>query len=227
MANIPSLSCVEIDAKHPAKNSVIWLHGLGADGHDFVPIVNELTFADKIVTRFIFPHAPIIPITINAYAKMRAWFDIISLTAQAAIDHEGIATSSQLIHSLITQEMNRGIASHRIILAGFSQGAVMALTVGLSYPQPLGGLLALSGFLPNANSLLKSAPPANQQTPIFLAHGTQDPIVPYAFGKAAYSALQTAHYPVTWHDYVMPHAVCPQEIQDISDWFEQVLAKNP
>lgn len=219
------LSRIEIDPAGSASKSVIWLHGLGADGSDFVPLIPELHLPETLGIRFIFPHAPVIPVTINHHAKMRAWFDILGLTSTAKVDAEGITRACALVEDLIAQEMARGIAAEQIVLAGFSQGAVIALTTGLRYPQRLGGILALSGFLPLAEKVLATASQANRHLPIFLAHGSEDAIVPYCLGEATYAALKKAGYPIAWHSYHMDHAVCAPEITDISQWLQTCFSQ--
>ncbi len=214
----PILSCIEIEPAHPAKRSLIWLHGLGADGSDFVPIVPELKLPSVAGMRFIFPHAPIMPVTLNQGYEMRAWFDIYTIAMDAKIDASGIARSVNSIEKLIERETARGIATNNIILAGFSQGAAIALNTGLFFAKPLAGIIALSGFLPLANDILKKASTANRHIPIFLAHGTEDPIVPYALGKTTYVTLKQAGYSIDWHSYAMAHSVCEAEINDLSKW---------
>ena len=216
------LPYIEIDAPAP-KSSVIWLHGLGADGSDFVPIVPELKLPGHLGIRFIFPHAPVMPITMNQGYEMRAWFDIQALSLQAVIDVQGIAQSVEQVAELIEQEKARGIPNHKIILAGFSQGSVIALNAALTYPERLGGVIALSGYLPMAAQLLQKAQPVNKDLPIFVAHGTEDSLLPYALGKATYVSLQEAGYPVAWHSYPMAHSVCEKEIVDISQWLQDVV----
>ena len=215
---------IEINPDTRAKCSVIWLHGLGADGSDFVPIVSELMLPESLGVRFIFPHAPIMPVTINQGYRMRAWFDIYDLAIAGKIDGEGIARSVRTVETLIEREKESGIPTNKIILAGFSQGAVITLATGLRYADNLGGLLALSGYLPHAEELLLNASDANKSTPIFIAHGTEDPIVPYMLGEATYLALKQAHYPVSWHAYPMQHSVCAEEVIDISAWMKKILA---
>lgn len=222
---IENLTCIEIDPTGPATKSVIWMHGLGADGHDFVPIVPELRLPTTLGVRFIFPHAPVIPVTINNRYEMRAWFDIYEANIAARIDETGIADSVALINQLIAKEISRGIASEQIILAGFSQGAVIALMTGLTYDKPLAGIIALSGYLPNAASVVKNGNPANRNIPIFIAHGTEDTVVPYALGKASYEALKEGTHPIEFRSYPMPHSVCGPEIQDIGQWMEGVWKK--
>jgi len=206
-----------------ATAAVIWLHGLGADGHDFEPIVDELNFAAKKQTRFIFPHATHRPVTINNGYVMRAWYDIIALDKTAADDEIGIRESARQITALITQQTMAGIASERIILAGFSQGGAIALHTGLRHPQSLAGILALSTYLPLTAQLDQERHCSNQQVPIFMAHGLYDNVVPLALAEASCQLLQTHGYPLNWHTYPMQHSVCPEEINDVSDWFSHVL----
>ena len=213
-----NLDCIVINPKTKAQKCIIWLHGLGADGHDFAPIVPELRLPESLNVRFVFPHAPIMPVTINAGYEMRAWFDIHGISAQAKIDEAGIKKSEELLRSYIATQEADGISSDNIILAGFSQGAVVALITGLCFEKPLAGIMALSGFLPLAEKILQHASPINSRIPIFMAHGTEDTIVPYAFGKASYVALSTAGYSINWHSYPMPHSVCAEEIADIREW---------
>lgn len=217
----PTLANIEIPPTNgDAKQSVIWLHGLGADGSDFVSIIPELKLNADAGVRFIFPHAPVRPVTINQGFPMRAWFDIHGLTHEAKIDAQGIKEAAVLIEELIEREISRGIASQNITLAGFSQGAALALVAGLCYTKPLAGIIALSGFLPMADAVFKQASHANKKIPIFLAHGTEDTVVPYAYGKATYVALQQAGYHVDWRSYPMGHAVNAVEIGDISLWMK-------
>jgi len=221
-----SLSCIEINPTNlPPKKSIIWLHGLGADGSDFVPIVSELGLPASLGIRFVFPNAPIMPVTINQGYEMRAWFDIYGLSIAAKIDTAGIALSISQLELLIQHEESQGIETTNIILAGFSQGAVVALMTGLCYPKPLGGIMALSGYLPLADETLKKASAANRDIPIFIAHGTEDTIVPYTLGKATYAALMQAGYPASWHSYPMPHSVCADEVNDISQWIQSIKNK--
>lgn len=204
-----------------AKCSLIWCHGLGADGHDFVPLAEALSHPNAGATRFVFPHAPIRPVTINQGYEMRAWFDIRDIHINASIDEAGIEASKARVADLIRQEIAEGIPAQHIFLGGFSQGAVMALIAGLTFPETLGGIIALSGFLPHAEAFLKTVSPANQHTRVFIGHGTDDAIVPHALGTAAKDALLEARYPVTWKTYAMGHSVCPQEIDDLSVWLSQ------
>jgi phospholipase/carboxylesterase len=214
---------VEIETGRNPQAAVIWLHGLGADGHDFEPIVPELVQRSERALRFVFPHAPMRPVTLNAGYVMRAWYDIIAIDRRAAEDESGIRASQALITELIRRENARGIATERIVLAGFSQGGAMALYSGTRYPERLAGIIGLSCYQLLAGRFAAERVPANQATPIFLAHGTEDPVVPPALGEAACRQLQAAGYTVEWHAYSMPHSVCPQEVADIAAWLRRVL----
>jgi phospholipase/carboxylesterase len=214
---------VEIETGRNPQAAVIWLHGLGADGHDFEPIVPELVQRSERALRFVFPHAPMRPVTLNAGYVMRAWYDIIAIDRRAAEDESGIRASQALITELIRRENARGIATERIVLAGFSQGGAMALYSGTRYPERLAGIIGLSCYQLLAGRFAAERDPANQATPIFLAHGTEDPVVPPVLGEAACRQLQAAGYTVEWHAYSMPHSVCPQEVADIAAWLRRVL----
>jgi len=206
--------------------SIIWLHGLGADGHDFEGIVPELRLKEHRQTHYIFPDAPIQPVTINGGMKMRAWYDILEMSLQHQVDIDGIYQSSEMVKEMIDQELAKGIAANNIVLAGFSQGGVIALHTGLRYPQHLGGIIALSTYLPTIAQLSSENSPANQQTPIFMAHGILDSIVAIEAGKSAYNALKAMGYPIEWHDYLMEHAVCGEEISDISSFITRLFAAS-
>ena len=214
---------VEIETGRNPQVSVIWLHGLGADGHDFEPIVPELVQRSERAVRFVFPHAPIRPVTLNGGYAMRAWYDIIALDRRAEEDVNGIRASQELITAWIRRENASGIPSERIVLAGFSQGGAMALYSGTRYPERLAGIIGLSCYQPLAGRLDAERLAANQATPIFLGHGMQDPVVIPALGEAACRQLQAAGYAVEWHAYSMPHSVCPQEVTDIATWLRRVL----
>lgn len=216
---------IQIEPNFPATASIIWLHGLGADGNDFAPIVPELKLPNSLPVRFIFPHAPLQPVTINNGYVMRAWYDIISLGNDRNADRKGILQSVNLIHQLIAQEVTRGIPYEKIILAGFSQGAVIALTTGLTYPHKLGGIMALSGYLPFADDVFATATACNKTTPLFVAHGTEDAVVPYALGQLVEKALIAHHYPLSWHSYPMAHSVCLEEMIAIGEWI-QIVART-
>jgi phospholipase/carboxylesterase len=218
-----SRDAVEIETGRNPQATVIWLHGLGADGHDFEPIVPELARPSDRPLRFVFPHAPMRPVTLNGGYVMRAWYDIIAIDRRAAEDEQGIRASQALVTELIRRENARGIPTERVVLAGFSQGGAMALFCGTRYPERLAGILALSCYQVLATRFDTERLPANQATPIFLAHGMQDPVVVPALGEAARRQLEAAGYMVEWHAYSMPHAVCPQEVADIAAWLRRVL----
>jgi phospholipase/carboxylesterase len=220
------ISCVEINPTVPATKTIIWLHGLGADGHDFTPIVPEMQLPNDHSIRFIFPHAPTMPVTVNQGYVMRAWYDIYELSSLAKVDKAGIANSVKLVNELIEKEISKGISSENIFLAGFSQGAVIALITGLTYPAPLAGVIALSGYFPLAADTLKTAAPANKTLPIFIAHGTEDTAVPYALGEGSYTTLKQAGYAPSLHRYPIAHGVCADEISDISKWIQSVKNKG-
>lgn len=214
---------VNIEPKHEHKASVIWLHGLGADGHDFESIVPELNLPDEAGIRFIFPNAPIRPVTINGGMSMRAWYDIKTANLREREDAESITASFELITQYINAEIEKGIAANKIILAGFSQGGAITLHAGLRYPQPLAGLLALSTYLPVPDRL-KDEATNNKNISIMMAHGIADPVIPVAQGKASCQTLKENGYNVEWHEYMMEHAVCLEEINAIAKWIKQVLA---
>ena len=218
-----SSDAVEIETGRAPAGSVIWLHGLGADGHDFEPIVPELVRPGERALRFVFPHAPVRPVTLNGGYPMRAWYDITALDRGAAQDEAGIRASQQAITTLIRRENERGIATDHIVLAGFSQGGAMALYAGPRYPQKLAGIMGLSCYLLQAARLAAERTAANQSTPLFIAHGIQDPVIAAALGEEASRQLQTAGYAVEWHTYSMPHSVSPQEVADIAAWLRRVL----
>jgi phospholipase/carboxylesterase len=214
---------VIVETGDPVSASVIWLHGLGADGYDFEPVVPQLHLPDGLAIRFIFPHAPFRPVTLNGGMVMRAWFDLFHLTMTGPQDTTGIAEAEQSIHRLIDDETAKGIHSSRIVLAGFSQGGAIALYTGLRYPKPLGGLLALSTYLPLAQSLELDRSPASKQLPVMMAHGREDHLVEYCYGQQSMNFLNDLGYDVEWHSYPMDHAVCSDEIADISNWLGRVL----
>ncbi|MFK3616215.1 alpha/beta hydrolase [Coxiella burnetii] len=214
----PPLESITIPSTKPAVGSIIWLHGLGADGHDFADIVPRLGLPEDLHLRFLFPHAPIRPITVNANMQMRAWYDIYSLEDLSREDKNGIAQTQQSINQLIEQEILSGIPSDRIILAGFSQGGAMSLYTGLRYSKPLAGIIALSTYLPLANHLPKESRAANRSIPIFIAHGSADPVLPIILGKQTAHLLKELGYAVEWHEYSMEHQVCQEEIEAIGKW---------
>jgi len=214
---------VELESAPNPTSAVIWLHGLGADGHDFAGLVPELDLSNCPPIRFVFPHAPSMPVTVNGGYVMPAWYDILGPNLVSQQDAAGIQASERAIVALIAHEVARGIPAERIVLAGFSQGCAMALHTGLRLPQRLAGIMALSGYLPLAERLAAERHAANARTPVFMAHGTQDPVVVLARGEASRDALATLGQPVQWHSYPMPHSLHPREIADISAFLAQVL----
>lgn len=214
---------VEVETGRNPKAAVIWLHGLGADGHDFEPIVPELVRPGERAVRFVFPNAPVRPVTLNGGYAMRAWYDIAALDRRTVEDESGIRATQVAIEVLIRRENERGIASEHIVLAGFSQGGAMALFAGTRYADQLAGIMGLSCYLVLASRLLTERTAANQATPVFLAHGAEDPVLAPALGEEARRQLQAAGYAVEWHTYAMPHSVCPQEVADIAAWLRRVL----
>lgn len=217
------LETIELNPSEQPIATIIWLHGLGADGNDFVPIIEALQLPKSLPLRFIFPNAPLQPVTINNGYVMRAWYDIISLQVDNHADEKGIAHSISAIQALIANEETRGVPSERIFLAGFSQGAVIALMTALTFPQKLAGVIALSGYLPFVGSFFTQLTAINKNIPILLAHGTNDNVVPFFLGKATQNTLMKYDYAVEWHEYTMPHSVCPEEIADISQWLQRQL----
>lgn len=203
------------------QHSIIWLHGLGADGEDFVPVAEEMRL--PVPVRYLFPHAPKQAVTLNGGFIMRSWYDIVSADISASQDAAGIYVSQQEIEKLIAHEYARGILPAHLFLAGFSQGGAIALHCGLRHAAPLGGILALSTYLPLANTLKDDVPQTHVAPPIFMAHGRNDPIIPYSLAKQSYEILSQQHYPVEWHEYPMPHSVCPQELRDIEAWLSRHL----
>ena len=227
----PILPNITLDTGSNPQHSIIWLHGLGADGEDFVPIAEEMEL--PVAVRYIFPHAPMRPVTINGGYVMRAWYDILIGAASAEIsanigkheDADGIRASQAEIEKLIAQEKQRGIAAKNIFLAGFSQGGAVVLHTGLRHKERLGGILALSAYLPLPQTLQAKAESAAKHTPIFMAHGQSDPVIPYEFGRASADELLQRGYVLEWHSYNMPHSVCPEEIRDIEQWLTRRLAE--
>jgi phospholipase/carboxylesterase len=214
------LDFVEVTTRDNPSYSVIWLHGLGADGHDFEPIVPYLGLPPATAVRFIFPHALMRPVTVNGGAVMRAWYDIIEISTSKGQDEAGIRHSAGKIEALIAFEISRGIPASKIILAGFSQGGAMALHVGLRYPEKLAGIMALSAYLLFPERLQSDHSKANSGTLVFVGHGTQDEVVPSFLGEAIRSALQAGAWPVEWHSYPIPHSVSEPEITDIGRWMQ-------
>lgn len=220
------LPCIELETSPNPTCSVIWLHGLGADGNDFVPIIPELHLPANPAIRFVFPSAPSMPVTVNGGYVMPAWYDIIGRNLMDQEDTDGIKRSAALIIEMIEREVERGIDYRHIALAGFSQGCAMALYIGLRLPHQLAGILALSGYLPLASSFNLEKHSANQSTPIFMAHGTDDPVVALDRAQASHSLLEKLGYQVDWNEYPMEHSVNHEELKDISRFLQEVLPKN-
>ena len=217
------LDALEIESALSPTAAVIWLHGLGADGSDFVDIVPMLGLK-AIPTRFVFPHAPMRPVTINGGAVMRAWYDVRGDAGVRREDEAGVRESQRQIEALIEREKKRGIPAGRIALAGFSQGGAMALQTGLRHPERLAGIMALSCFLPLTDKVSAEASAPNRDVPIFMAHGTQDPLIPMARARHAHDLLSSLGYRLEWHEYPIPHSVSPAEVRDISAWLQRILA---
>jgi phospholipase/carboxylesterase len=215
---------ITLESGKSPQHSIIWLHGLGADGGDFVPLAEEMSL--PVAVRYIFPHAPKQPVTINGGFVMRAWYDISAAEIHAQQDAAGIRASQAEIEKLIAQEKQRGIAAENIFLAGFSQGGAIVLQTGLRHAERLGGILALSTYLPLAETLVDEANEAAKGTPIFMAHGRSDPIVSYQLGKSSAEKLSGLGYHVEWHEYAMPHSVCMEEVGDIGAWLAQRLGQG-
>lgn len=217
-----SAQTIEIETRPKPSHSVIWLHGLGADGNDFVPIVQELTLP-PIGIRFVFPHAPMRAVTVNGGFVMRAWYDIVSQDIARKEDEVGLRQSQNIVEELIAKEAARGVPANRVVLAGFSQGGVIALQTALRQPRRLAGAMSLSAYLPLVNKIEQERNAANNDMPVFLGHGTSDNVVPLVLGKASRDQLIKMGYDVDWHQYPMAHSVCAEELQDISAWFKRVL----
>ena len=221
------LETIEIETGPGPSAAVIWLHGLGADGNDFAPIVPELKLAGAPPIRFVFPHAPMMPVTINNGHVMRAWYDVsfgdLEGTTRRA-DEKGVRASQTAIDKLIARAIERGVAPRNIVVAGFSQGGAIALQTGLRHPQRLAGIMALSTYLPLAETVAAEAAATNKDLPVFYAHGTHDPVIPLAMATASRARLEDLGYTVEWHDYPMQHSVCLEELRAISAWLVNVLA---
>ncbi len=217
------LDAVEIETGSRPDASVIWLHGLGADGHDFEPIVPELDIEDVSI-RFVFPHAPVRPVTLNAGFQMRAWYDIVGIDRTSPQDLDGIRQSQAEVAALVKRENRRGVETHRIVLAGFSQGGAVALYAGLRYPEKLAGILGLSTYLPHAPDTGAERSTVNADTPIFLGHGMMDDVVAPGLGNDSRELLVGLGYDVTWHAYQLAHSVSIEEIGDVRNWLARVFA---
>jgi phospholipase/carboxylesterase len=223
-----TIDTVEVSPEVQANASIIWMHGLGAAGEDFLPITEQFNLPQNHSIRFIFPNAPVKSITVNNGMKMRAWYDIkcfnsLNCDTNNQEDHDGILESQVIINNLIRREMDHGINPNRIILAGFSQGGAMALHTGLRFDNQLGGVICLSGYLPWSNFLPQQKNSSNQHTPIFMAHGLFDPVVPFYLGKKSYDVLKSLKYTATWHTYPMQHTIIDKEITDLGKFFKKIL----
>jgi len=219
-------AAVEINPSTPPRASLLWLHGLGADGHDFEPLVPQLGIVEELGVRVVLPHAPRRPVTINNGMIMRAWYDIRTVDFCNGEDEQGIRDAERLLQALIARELDHGIPAARIVLAGFSQGGALVLHTGLRYPQRLGGLLVLSAYLPLAASVAAERSAASADVPVLLAHGTQDPLVLFPWAERTRDQLRELGYAVDWREYPMAHAVCPEEVMDIRTWLANVINGN-
>lgn len=213
-----------VEPATPARAAVIWLHGLGADGHDFAPIVPELELPDRLAIRFLFPHAPHRAITINGGMRMRAWYDIAGTQLQRREDEAGVRESGAAVQGMIEDQIARGIPARRIVLAGFSQGGAIALHTGLRYPGRLAGILALSTYLPLADTIATEGRTASRETPILMVHGSEDTIIPVELARRSADRLNELGWPLSWQLYPMAHSVCAEEIALIADWLEKSLS---
>jgi len=218
------MDVIEAESGNNPGATILILHGLGADGNDFVPIAQELDLQEVGPVRFLFPHAPVMPVTINGGYRMRAWYDIIGFDADAPQDEAGLRRSQGIVEALLQRENERGIPSHRIVVAGFSQGCAMALLAGLRHGERLAGIVGLSGYLPLAPTTEAERSAANRDTPIFLAHGTQDEVVALDRAEASRDALQALGHPIEWHEYPMGHSVSPLEIEELNAFLVRVLS---
>jgi phospholipase/carboxylesterase len=219
----PRLETVEVEPPRPADAAVLWMHGLGADGHDFESLVPELRLPASPAVRFVFPHAPMRAVTINGGHRMRAWYDIAGFDRRALQDEAGIRESAAALGELVRHERERGISAERIVVAGFSQGGAMALFLGPRWPERLGGVVALSSYLPLADTLAAEAHPANAAVPVLMAHGSLDPVVPVAAGESSREKLRSLGYDVDWRSYPMPHSLCAQEVEDLREFLLRAL----
>jgi phospholipase/carboxylesterase len=221
--NEPLHDVLEIEPPSVVRAAVIWLHGLGADKHDFEGIVPELGLPEDHAVRFVFPNAPIRPVTINAGQEMRAWYDILDLDIRAGEDGDNIRESEGILRGLIEREIARGIPASSIVAAGFSQGGAIALQAGLRSAEQLAGILALSTYLPLSSTLAAERSGASLDTPIFMSHGQFDPIIPMQGARFSRQLMESQGYKVEWHEYPMQHQICPEEINDVSLWLQRVL----
>jgi phospholipase/carboxylesterase len=218
------LETIEIETGENPKATIMLMHGLGADGNDFVPIAKQLNLSAVGPVRFVFPNAPIMPVTINGGYKMPAWYDIVATDLGRQEDAKGLRQSQAELELLLEREYARGIASNKVVLAGFSQGCAMALMTGLRHAKPLAGIVGMSGYLPIATTTEAERHASNQNTPLFLAHGRNDAVVVMSRAQASLATLKALGYSPTWHDYPMEHSVCMEEIEDLNEWLLKVLA---
>ncbi|MBW3566370.1 MAG: carboxylesterase [Proteobacteria bacterium] len=221
----PKLETVEHGPAN-AKHSILWLHGLGADGHDFEPVIPELALPPSLEVRFVFPHAPVRPVTLNGGYRMRAWFDLKSIDRNGPLDREGLLEAMGCVDELIAREAERGVPAERLVLAGFSQGGALALSSALRSERKLAGILGLSTFLMSPEAVALPFTEINHATPMFLAHGRQDTVVPFALGRATRDYLVSEGFSPEWHEYDMPHSVCAEEIRDIRTFLLNALAEG-
>jgi len=220
---VTELQTVDVETGPEPEASVIWMHGLGADAHDFEPAVPMLHLDSGRAVRFVFPNAPVRPVTINGGMQMRAWYDLVSATRDAPEDEVGIRASARAIEALIQRERDRGIAADQIVMAGFSMGGAMALFTALRYPEKLAGVLALSTYLPIAQVVTAEVSAANVGLPIFMAHGQSDDVVQFNFARKSRQLLHQMGYPVEWHEYPMAHSVIPEELQHVKEFLQRVI----
>jgi phospholipase/carboxylesterase len=220
--SLQALESVVVETGPDPSFTILWLHGLGADGHDFEPLVPELLERGMPALRFIFPHAPVRPVTLNNGYRMRAWYDIVGIDRRSAEDFTGMQATAASVQRLIAQQSEAGIPAERMVIAGFSQGGAMALHIATRAEQRFAGVIALSCYLPLAKELAASRQPANDATPIFMAHGISDPVVPLELGRESWRLLQAAGYRVEWHEYPMPHSVCEPEVADMRAFLARI-----
>jgi phospholipase/carboxylesterase len=214
---------VEVDPPTPAAAAVVLLHGLGADGHDFETLVDEIRLPSSSAVRWVFPHAPVRPVTLNGGQRMRAWYDVTSLDWRGPEDEAGLRASAAGVRELVEREQERGVPPQRVVLAGFSQGGALALYTALREPVRLAGVIALSSYLPLASKLAQEAHPANAAVAIFMAHGSYDPVIPQVFGERSRDVLRAGGHDVEWHSYPVPHTVCAEEIRDLREWLVRTV----
>jgi phospholipase/carboxylesterase len=218
------LEHIQVETGPNPTAAIIWMHGLGADGNDFVPLVQELDYTGLPDIRFVFPHAETMPVTVNGGYVMRAWYDITGAELTRREDENGLRASQKNIEALIAREKERGIPASKIVLAGFSQGCAMTLQTGLRHPEKLAGMLCLSGYLPLADKTGAERSDQSLQVPIFMAHGRQDPVVPFNRAEQSRDVLKSLGYQIEWHEYMMQHSLCIEEVRDINAWLRKVLA---